>query len=221
MAEASDTLHDYWDEFYEGQSSKAVPEAPSSFAQWVVTQLQPGQIVAEFGFGNARDSLWIADRGHPVFGYDFAESAVRTAQRRAGGRDLSATFAALDLSDKTAVCAASDGLPSGLAFYGRFLIHSLEESARGHLFDLAARRLDADGALFLEFRTAKDRDEEHLFGNDHFRVYLEPDEVSRELRARGARITHQEEGRGLALYKSEDPHVARITARWNTPAHPG
>lgn len=208
---------EYWNSFYRSRESQAVPLAPSAFAAWSITQIPPGQPIVEVGFGNARDALFFARQGHPVRGYDYAASAVRQAAGGADGEDLPAGFAELDLYDAGATdrlgreIAASQPLPT---LYGRFLIHSLEDHGRHHLFDLAATALGAGGRLFLEFRTGLDRDEEHVFGDDHYRQYLQPEAVEQELRDRGATIVHSEAGRGLAVYKQEDPHVARIVAQW-------
>jgi hypothetical protein len=208
----------YWDRFYSSRVSSDVPVDPSPFARWVEQSLDPGQPVAEFGFGNARDSLWFAAGGHPVMGFDFAHSAVEHATGAAGERGLDATFAELDLYEEGDVKEAADSIverASAPAIYGRFLIHSLEDAGRTQLLDLASRVLEHGGALFLEFRTGQDKDAAHVFGEDHYRHYLDPDTVAQEIRARGGQVTHLEAGHGLAPYKTEDPHVARIVARWS------
>ena len=195
-----------------------MPEAPSAFATWVQEQLVPAQRIVEFGFGNARDSLWFARQGHTVVGYDFAETAVSQSQGHADSKYLSATFFELDLYDASASALAGKMISSTTerpAIYGRFLIHSLEESGRHNLFDLAAATLGNGGEIYLEFRTGLDRGAKHLFGDDHFRVYLDPDIVIREIKERGGTILHSVAARGLAVYKTEDPHVARIVARWS------
>jgi hypothetical protein len=183
------------------------------FARWVLPMLDPGQPLVEVGFGTGRDSFWFLDQGREVLGFDFAHSAVERARGHADGRGASATFELLDLYDAAAVREAT-GIVTSLprpAVYGRFLIHALEAAGRHHLFDLAAA---AGGDIYLEFRTGKDQGERHVFGDDHFRVFLEPDLVADELRARGAVVTRSEADYGLAVYKDEDPHVARIVASW-------
>lgn len=217
MSESTQTHHDYWDSFYASRASSGVPEEPSAFARWVSERLRPDQPVVEFGFGTARDSLWFARHGHNVSGYDFAESAVHYAQGQADGHVVDATFAMLDLYDATGVEVVAKDIErttSAPAVYGRFLIHSLEEAGRANLLDLAAETLAEGGDLYLEFRTGQDQGGQHLFGDDHFRIYLEPDIVVREIEERGGTIVHSVADHGLAVYKTEDPHVARIVARW-------
>jgi SAM-dependent methyltransferase len=210
--------HAYWDGFYASRVSNAVPLEPSAFARWVHGRIVPGQMVAEFGFGNARDSLWFARQGHTVTGYDFADSAVDQARGRAHGEDLGADFSQLDLYDRDSSDLVAKVLATGyrpMSIYGRFLIHALEEPGRHNLLDLAAVALADGGDLFLEFRTGQDEATKHVFGEDHYRVYLDPRLVIEELESRGARVVHSESGHGLAVYKSEDPHVARLVARWS------
>jgi hypothetical protein len=218
VSESISSHHDYWDSFYAGRASGGVPEEPSAFARWVQGRLRPDQPVVEFGFGTGRDSLWFATQGHPVSGYDFAESAVPRALGQADGQGLTASFAVLDLYDPSGVQVVAKDIgrtTNAPAVYGRFLIHSLEDAGRANLLDLAAQVLADGGELYLEFRTGQDRGEQHVFGDDHFRVYLDPDTVVKEIEERGGTVSHAEAAHGLAVYKTEDPHVARIVARWS------
>ena len=210
--------HDYWDGFYAGRASGRVPEQPSAFARWVERQLPARQEVVELGFGTARDSLFFARQGRRVQGFDFAESAVAQAGRQACARGLAARFGVLDLYDDLGVGRVAEALSGSgpRAVYGRFLVHSLEEDGRANLLRLSAALLRDGGELFLEFRTGKDLGQEHAFGDDHFRVFLDPMIVEQEIEALGGVVTHREEGCGLAVYKSEDPHVARMVARFPT-----
>ena len=217
MGDGTSKHHDYWDSFYRSRTSKAVPEEPSAFARWVEPQLSREQVVVEVGFGTARDSTWLMRQGHDVLGFDFAESAVHHAQGHTDAQGLAGTFSRLDLYDTAAVKEAARDIGDRAvqpALYGRFLIHSLEDSGRHNLFDLAASVLAEGGALYLEFRTGLDREGEHIFGDDHFRVYLDPALVVTEIKERGGTVTDSCAGHGLAVYKTEDPHVARIVARW-------
>ncbi len=65
------------------------------------------------------------------------------------------------------------------------------------------------GECWLEFRTAEDAQAPHVFG-EHFRRYLELGEVVAEVEEQGMRVLDSAEGRGMAVYKDEDPWVARL-----------
>jgi len=203
----------YWDSFYAARRSADVPTEPSAFARWVDGRLAGPQSVAELGFGNARDTFWLAGRGHTMIAFDGASSAVEHAVTRAEGTNQP-SFACLDLTDDAAVREAAAAAGDVGVVYARFLLHSLPDPGRANVFAFAASALRAGGELYLEFRTGKDAHAEHLFGDDHFRVYLDADDVAAEIEAVGGTIDHLEQGHGLAVYKSEDPHVARIVASW-------
>lgn len=215
MSTIVDEQRRYWDDFYKGDRSANVPRDPSAFATWVAGQLASEQTIVECGFGNARDSFWFAHHGHAVRGYDFANSAVSAAQGASDAEpSMDARFQVLDLSDADAVAAvAADlkALPGRAAVYGRFLIHSLENHGRHNLIELAR---GLSGELYVEFRTGKDAGQKHLFGDDHYRTYLDPQTVVAEIEERGGEVMVLEQGHGMAVYKSEDPHVARIVAAW-------
>lgn len=205
-------IHEYWNSFY--QKGKP-PQNPSSFATWVSNTIPYGQPIAEFGFGNGRDSFYFSSQNHQVTAFDFAETAVSQAQKLAKDKKIPASFALLDLQDKAATKAAASGLANKETkpiVYARFLIHSLKNKARNNLFDLAQ---EVSTSIFLEFRTNQDSEERHIFGDDHFRLFLGPEQVEQELKSRGAQIVRSEASKGLAVYKDEDPHVARIIAEWN------
>jgi hypothetical protein len=150
--------------------------------------------------------------------YDFAETAVSMATTKAnGGPATSITFDTLDLDDSVATEDMSNHIrrvTDAPALYARFLLHSLEQVARANLLDMAAHVLAKGGELDLEFRTRQDSATEHLFGEDHFRVYLDPEVVIEDIETLGGKITHFQASQGLAKYKGEDPYVARIVAQW-------
>jgi hypothetical protein len=212
VALSVDAHRRYWDEFYKSARSADVPPDPSAFAAWTQERLRADQLIVEFGFGTARDALWFLQQGHPVRGYDFAGSAVDAANLHAEALPGDAQFAVLDLSDTSAVdetVAELSGHQQAPAVYGRFLIHSLTDDGRTNLIDLAR---SLGGELYVEFRTGKDEGKTHVFGDDHYRTYLDPESVVLEIEARGGRVTTLDQGHGRAVYKSEDPHVARVVA---------
>lgn len=206
----------YWESFYSGQRSAAVPDQPSAFAQWVHDREPTSRRIVDIGFGTARDALWFAGLGYQVHGLEYARAAVEHARETATTAGVPATFEVFNLYDLRQVLAtgarlAQDRTPKTL--YGRFLLHALEDDGRHNLWRLAQMALRAGGRLYLEFRTGKDADAEHEFG-EHFRRYLSPDTVVDEIESRGGHIEYREEDHGLAVYKNEDPHVCRIVVRW-------
>jgi SAM-dependent methyltransferase len=206
----------YWKEFYAGARSAAVPEEPSPFARWVSEREPPPAPVVDVGSGTGRDALWFARQGHRTLGLDYVEVALERARDKAKAEALSASFEYFDLYDLRQVLAFGARLAHASddqMLYGRFLLQALEDGGRHNLWRLAGMALRTGGRLYLEFRTDKDADRAHEFG-DHFRRYLSPDAVVREIESAGGRVEHREEGHGLAVYRHEDPHVCRLVTTW-------
>lgn len=203
----------YWETFYAGSQSSAVPRSPSSFAEWVASRESvPGPLV-DVGMGNGRDALWFSRCGFDVLGLDFADSAVRLATDLATSEGLAVSFARVNLYHQTEVSDAAALMGLDLrprVLYARFFVHALEDDARLNLWRMAREALGAGGRLYLEFRVTATQ---HEFG-EHYRHFVHPDTVAAEIEALGGRIEHREEGHGLAVYKDEDPRVCRIVARW-------
>ena len=205
--------HEYWERFYASTAVSAVPHEPSPFARWVAErESAPGPLV-DLGTGNGRDALWFARQGFRTLGMDYADSALHLASEIAAADALPASFARLNLYDDVEVAASAQQCAEVLSpsvVYARFLIHAIEDAGRHGLWTFAETALREGGRAYLEFRTAETH---HVFG-EHYRQFVEPAVVVAELEATGARIEHIEEGFGMAVYKTEDPRVCRIVARW-------
>jgi SAM-dependent methyltransferase len=202
----------YWDDFY-SQRANDVSQDPSPFARWVgERETEPGTLV-DIGAGTGRDSLWFAQQGFEVLGLDYAKEGVDYAQRHARRMGLTAQFARMNLYDVRRVLAGSALLARSQRtdiVYARFLVHSLEDAGRRHLWIVARNLLrESKGRLYVETRTEATN---HVFG-EHFRQFVQADVIADELRSYGFEIEHLEEGHGLAVHKNEDPRVCRIVAR--------
>lgn len=204
---------EYWERFYASAASREVPEEPSAFATWVAErEPTPGPLV-DIGTGTGRDALWFCTQRFDTVGLDYAESAVARATEVARSRGQAVTFETLNLYHRDEVDAVADQLARDLhprVLYARFLVHALEDDGRLHLWRFARAMLPTGGRLYLEFRVAET---EHVFG-EHYRRFVEPERVAAEIGLEGGRIEHHEVGYGLAVYKTEDPRVARIVASW-------
>jgi SAM-dependent methyltransferase len=194
-----------------------VPEEPTKFARWVRKRIEPATRIVELGCGSGRDTLWFASKGYDVHAFDFASSAVATVCGAAEAYGAELAVEELDLSrpddvDGAAVSVLAGGAPR--VVYARFLLHSLDEDGQAGLFQLAATVLRAGGLLFLEFRAHEDQTGMHLFGDDHFRTYPKAADVVTAIEARGGQILTAKTRQGWAPYRTEDPFVTRIVARW-------
>ncbi len=204
-----------WDTFY-GAHKGSLPNKPSSFAKWVAEAYPSDRPLYDIGAGNARDARWFAKRtGREVTAVDYTIGAMLRAQRRAPD-SLPLSFQVINLYDAREVLTLGvrlSRLDTPADLYARFVLHALEDLGRENLWRLASMGLRSGGHLFLEFRTHQDRGRPHVF-QQAGRRYLHPTAVAAEIEANGGRVVHQEAGTGLAPFRSEDPHVARIVATW-------
>lgn len=207
----------HWNDFYRSSDCAAVPTEPSAFARWIVDRIPESEPVVDMGSGNGRDALYFAKSGHRVVGLDYAPAAIAKSRAVAQADGLAAKFEVLDLCDLRQALVmgarlAADG--DARTLYGRFLLDALDDEGRRNVWRLAEMALRAGGALYLEFRTDKDADVPHVFG-EHYRRFLDPDMVVDEIESRGGSIEYREEGYGMAPFHDEDPHVCRLVARWS------
>ena len=202
---------DYWDDFYSSPAADDVPLVESTFVRWV-TERMPGQPpIIDIGAGTARDSRFLARKGHRVAVVDYSYAALDRARAAAEDEGWTASFDQLNLGDLHAVGEFISGLDwtAGWHLYARFLVHALDDTARSHLWSLATVVAQRGGECWLEFRTDRDERTEHAFG-EHFRRYLSLSQVREELEGRGLHVLEFEEGRGLAPHRDEDPWIARV-----------
>lgn len=202
---------DYWQDFYSSQDVDRVPMAESTFATWVAERLPDTAGVIDIGTGTARDARFFATGGRPVRAIDYSPAAVERGRALARREGWAADFEVVNLADLHQVGALAAGLEPGVDWhlYARFLLHAIDDETRANLWTLAAAVVRRGGECWFEFRTSRDEQAEHVFG-EHFRRYLDPEQVVLEAKGHELRVVESEEGRGLAPYKSEDPWVARL-----------
>ncbi|RBY77778.1 class I SAM-dependent methyltransferase [Geodermatophilus sp. TF02-6] len=201
----------HWQDFYSSPDVDRVPAAESAFAGWVAERLPAGAGVLDVGTGTARDARFFARAGRPVHAVDYSAAAVERGRARARTEGWAADFDVVNLADLHQVGELVARLdPSvGWHLYARFLLHAIDDQARGNLWTLAAAVARRGGECWFEFRTARDERAEHAFG-EHFRRYLDLEEVVIEAKERELQVVDSHEGRGLAVYGDEDPWVARL-----------
>jgi hypothetical protein len=202
---------DYWQDFYATAAADRVPEVESAFVRWVEERLTDAPPVLDVGAGTARDSRYLARKGHRVAAVDYSAAALDRAAGAAATEGWTASFHQLNLNDLHAVgrFVAEMDWSAGWQLYARFLVHAIDDQARANLWTLAKVVADHGGEVWLEYRTDRDAQAEHVFG-EHFRRYLSTVQVEQELEALGLSVLEGVEGRGMAVHGDEDPWVARM-----------
>nr|WP_288499623.1 class I SAM-dependent methyltransferase [uncultured Pseudomonas sp.] len=211
----SDDRLGYWDAFY-GRSSLPLPSLPSQFAAFALGEMfalgaeEKVDGVIEFGCGNGRDSHFFSAYGFDLLALDASAEAIELCrsfshQPRARFEQCRATEARARiegfLSDKRRV-----------AVYARFFLHAIREEEQNDFLNLLGGLLPAGCLLFLEYRTVADAEQEKVFGDGHYRRYLDHLATLTSIEAVGFTVCYEIEGRGLAKYRDEDAKVGRCVA---------
>ncbi len=86
---------DRWNRFY-SKSDANYNRAPNAFLIEVVQGMRPGAAL-DYAMGTGRNSIYLAELGWKVSGFDFSDTAVATAQKRA--KELGLTLDAVAVPD--------------------------------------------------------------------------------------------------------------------------
>ena len=200
---------DEWARFYT-TSGTQVPDAPSSFAEWVAKRESPGRLV-DLGSGNGRDTVFFAQRGFQVIGVD---AVMRQTRRRAKSfpkkQRAKTRRVNLDSVKDTLLLGAELGHQrGGRVVYARFLLHALSDHARENAWRLMSMALSGGGRGYLEFRTHRDASLPKHF-RWKSRRFLNPADMQREAARFGLRVVEKHTGRGWSPLGNEDPHLCRM-----------
>lgn len=208
----------YWNGYYR---SGGVPELPSQFALFVAGELASGSVepvaaILDIGCGNGRDSVFFAQLGHAIGGLDRSEQAIAACAERLSAMPRSSPAKALfqaGCAESGAIEALAAAFEGPLLVYSRFFFHAVDDAAEAEILGRVGRLLaQRGGALAVEFRTIHDSDGTRETGV-HYRRYVDPATYAARLVDSGLQVTWQAEGRGMAKFRSDDAHVARILAR--------
>lgn len=93
--ERSDLERAYWNCFYTDPESK-FNRAPNSFLMQMVKGRAPG-VALDYGMGEGRNAIYLAELGWQVWGFDPADAAVALGQKRA--KELGLTLHAAAVRD--------------------------------------------------------------------------------------------------------------------------
>jgi hypothetical protein len=196
----------YWNAFY---ADCPGPEEPSSFfffaRDWLWNNgYTTGNTLVDVGCGNMRDSLAFAGFGWEVTAVD--KSTSLGAPRHPNITLLSNYDAAnIDISANI--------------YYCRFLVHALEERELDDFLCRLYRQMNESSVLLLETRALENGQDKQLswfsspVGKEHTRMLYSSAYLLDKLRGFGFCVEYVKEGRGTAVYGSEDPYIVRLILR--------
>lgn len=204
------TESDYWDNFY----ASWVEPVPSQFAALVAGLYKHSETeVFDFGCGNGRDTTFFHNYGFKVLSSDRSLVAVEGLKAKYNSSEQFPKFNQVDYGNAQQLesyLRENKSLQINSLFYGRFLLHAMDEQTLQLFLDILIKSARAGDVFAFEFRT---RTDDRLSGKatpDHFRRGLDMHEVLRHFDKDHHRIIMSVEGFGFAIYKSDDAHVGRV-----------
>ena len=184
---------------------------PSQFASFVLSEFNSKRTFVDIGCGDGRDSLFFAQHGKDVFGFDGSEAAMDLCRRSAQKLGLeNAKFNALDMNDTESQKALIERQDlSDAVVYARFFLHAIDETAQNHFLALASALAGKTGVVCLEFRTPRDEFQTKVT-SAHYRRYVDPWALMQTCIGYNLKCTYFVEGFGYAKYRNDDAFVARL-----------
>ena len=168
------------------------------------------------GCGNGRDSRYL-NLFNDVVGIDQSDEAIEFCRAQGGsiaGATKTLDFRVLSVEDEN-ICQIfkTEFIRSerkSIFVYARFFLHAIDKTQYARFWDFAqCLNRDYSVSVGVEFRTNEDEKNFKQFPG-HFRTYLDPNAVVAYAELLGFRVREILQGYGLAKYKDEDPHLARI-----------
>jgi SAM-dependent methyltransferase len=177
----------HWDRRYSDARESGPIRRPHELARLVHRVEMPGSTVVDLGCGRGQDAVWLAARGHPTIGLDYADAGYAHLKRRAAEEGWPVDFEAmnlLELRHAMAWGARLARLAGPRVLMARHLIDATSPRGRQNLWRLSAMALAGGGRLYVEFVTG-DGDGSL---DDSLLHPLDPDEVAAEVAEFGGRV---------------------------------
>ena len=202
----------YWNSYY---SAGDIPQLPSQFAVFALSESADADYIIDVGCGNGRDSFFFARHGVKVLSVDYSTAGIEDIRTRAteAGLPINAFSASVgdpELLNQVEAAVKDAGLSGNGVIYARFFIHAITDDEQANFLDFCAAYLKAHGGrVAFEFRTPMDENLAKVTGA-HYRRYVDPVDFLAELFKRGLTASYMVQGTGYAKYKNDDAHVVRL-----------
>lgn len=187
--------------------------APSPFSELVISKFYDRKLIIDVGCGSGRDAYLFASHGLQVLGLDVSEQAIYRAHEHCRVFADSCRFLTFDVGRdnlrQNDVVKAFD--PEDILIYARFFLHAIPKIAEDAFLASVAPLVKSGSLLCLECRSLKDAGLPKTEG-EHYRRFIDPDNLIDQLVLLGMNIRYSQVGRGLARYGSEDPDIIRVVA---------
>lgn len=188
----------FWENFYKTRGGR---HAPSPFSHFCSTLINTGPLF-EIGCGNGADAFYFANRGIITFACD---------QCVPSGNFYNPFFIEHNFGNLPQYNMAFDTI------YSRFSLHSSTVKNENRALRWSYEHLNKHGLICIEARSTKDKMYgqgkevgHNAFMTDHYRRFIDQEEMCNKLSSYGFKTTYVHEGRGFSPYKNEDPVCIRV-----------
>lgn len=202
----------YWENFYSKQNAEL---KPSLFAIYVNEMIKDNnKNIIELGCGNGRDSIFFANNNHDVLAIDQCKSEILFLQNQY--RQIENLvfrcddFTSLNLDGRYDIV------------YSRFTLHSITKDEERRVLKWAYDSLNSNGLFCIEVRGHKneifrlgeavDNEEDAYIYDNHYRRFLNFDNLCSDLKKLGFSINFAAEEKDFAPYNGENETYIRVIA---------
>lgn len=194
---------DYWNSYYTNDGVNY----PSSFAIQIASISRKNDLLFEFGCGNGRDSVFLANFFNTVISIDGSEKAIENNIKFQKSNNIK--FFKTDIKDILSIDVNKNLQKT---FYSRFFQHSINEQEEALQLEFINDNSIINDMCAFEFRNSDDENENKIYGN-HYRRFINHTLFVSKLLDIGFEIVYSISGRGISPFKTEDPILSRIIAK--------
>lgn len=202
---------EYWENYYKSQDAIL---KPSLFAQFVLKNyLKSQSSLIELGCGNGRDAVFFTLNNINVLAIDQCEKEISLLSKKNNYTNLK--FICDDFT-----CLGDIGFFDNI--YSRFTLHSIKEREEDRVIEWAYNHLNLEGKILIEARGQKNElfemgeqvpgESNAYIYEDHYRRFINIDEICKKLEMNNFKIILAEEKAGFSPLKDTDYIFVRIVA---------
>ncbi len=194
----------YWQKFYKTKKLNNYIDFPSQFSIFTLSKKKNENFLFEFGCGNGRDASYMSKYFKKIFAFDISKEAIKSNKNKYKNIK-SLSFEICDINEPLHIKKYKK---LKKIIYARFFLHSLTINEIKNFLSLISKLLNKNEKVFVEYRTHLDKNKKKFFKN-HFRNFLNPKKIIELCAKEKLRNIYSISSNGLAVFKDEDPHVAR------------
>jgi len=196
----------YWDDFY----SQGINLEPSGFATWLQTYIDLEAFeIFDWGCGNGRDGLFLSQFAAKVTMLDSSSKAISVINDVIDRKGITNSIAhVFDVNDSNNYAVLNKG---EILHYARFFLHAIDDSGLTNFLHRLKEisNMSKRSLAVFEYRIEEDSEDLYYIYGNHSRWLRAPSTVVQQMFDWGWELKFEDIGKGLAVFKDENPLIAR------------